>query len=110
MAPPGPALDPTACAGSARPGQASGKPAFVFRTVLWIRIRMFLGLLDPTACAGSARPGQASGKPLLLCSVQSSGSGSVCFWASWIWIRHYFVRIRILLSTSKTSKKDPDFY
>ncbi len=37
MAPAGPALDPTACAGSARPGQASGKPAFVFRTVLWIR-------------------------------------------------------------------------
>ncbi len=39
MAPAGPALDPTACAGSAGPGQASGKPAYVFRTVLWIRIR-----------------------------------------------------------------------
>ncbi len=71
MAPSRPALDPTACAGSARPGQASGKPAFVFRTVLWIRIRMFLGLLDPTACAGTAGPGQASGK-LLLCSLRYS--------------------------------------
>jgi hypothetical protein len=41
---------------------------------------------------------------LLLCSVQSCGSGSVWFWASWIRIRHYFVRIQIL-STRKQVRK-----
>ncbi len=39
---------------------------------------------------------------------QCYGSGSVCFWASRI--RHYFVRIRILPSTSQNSKKNLDFY
>ncbi len=43
--------------------------------------------------------------------LQSWGSGSVWFWASRIGIRHYFVRIRSLPSTSKKkSKKNLDFY
>jgi hypothetical protein len=46
-----------------------------------------------------------------------TGSGSTCFWATWIririhksevWIR-LWIRIRILLSLSKTSKKNLDF-
>jgi hypothetical protein len=40
-----------------------------------------------------------------------SGSGSICLWASQIWI-HYGsqeIRIRILLSSSKNSKKNIDF-
>ncbi len=41
---------------------------------------------------------------------QCCGSGTVCFWTTWIRIRHYFVRIRILPSTSKKSKKNLDFY
>ncbi len=46
-------------------------------------------------------------QPLTVCIYQCCGSGSesgsTCFWASWI-------RIRILLSLSKTSKKNLDFY
>ncbi len=41
-----------------------------------------------------------------------SGSGSECFWVSRIRIHHYIVRIqiRILISTSKISKKIFDIY
>jgi hypothetical protein len=55
-----------------------------------------------------------------LCSnVGGSGSGgSICFWASWIWIRicksevriRIQLWIRILLSSSKNSKKSLDSY
>ncbi len=44
---------------------------------------------------------------LLCIGPQCCGSGSVCFWASRI--RHYFVRKRILPTTSKKSKKNLDF-
>ncbi len=43
-------------------------------------------------------------------SFQCCGSGSVCFWASRIRIHNYEVRIRILLSSSKNSKKTRDSY
>ncbi len=39
-----------------------------------------------------------------------SGSGSVCFWASWIRIRYSEVWIRNLLSSRKNSKKNLDSY
>ncbi len=39
--------------------------------------------------------------------VRFRGSGSVWYFASWIWIRNLFVRIRILPSTSKKMKKKP---
>ncbi len=40
------------------------------------------------------------------CSGSEAGSvGSVWYFASWIWIRNLFVRIRILPSTSKKMKK-----
>jgi hypothetical protein len=46
--------------------------------------------------------------------IQCYGSGFVCFWASRIRIRLYEVRIRlrtrILLSSSKNSKKNLDSY
>jgi hypothetical protein len=38
------------------------------------------------------------------------GSGSRCFWPSWIRIRRSEVRIRILLSSSKNSKKNLDSF
>ncbi len=44
-----------------------------------------------------------------ICNYQCCGSGSVCFWASWIRIQIHksevWIRIRILLSSSKKSKK-----
>ncbi len=46
-------------------------------------------------------------------SNQGCGSGrSICFWVSWIriWIRQSEERIRILLSSSKNSKKNLDSY
>ncbi len=49
-------------------------------------------------------------KPIFFCSLQFCGSGSVCFWASRVRICPYFVRIRILPSTSKKSKTNLDFY
>jgi hypothetical protein len=46
---------------------------------------------------------------------QCCGSGSTCFWASWIWIRIHlsevWIRIRILLSScKKNSKNNLDSY
>jgi hypothetical protein len=43
------------------------------------------------------------GHPANQCCGSGSESGSTCFWASRI-------RIRILLSSCKNSKKNPDFY
>jgi hypothetical protein len=42
-------------------------------------------------------------------SGSESGSGSTCFWASWIRIL-LWIRIRILLSSCKNSKKTFDSY
>ncbi len=48
------------------------------------------------------------------CCGSGSESGFTCFWASWIRIRIHsseaWIRIRILLSFSKNSKKNIDFY
>ncbi len=65
----------------------------------------------------------AEGTQIFKCRLQCSGSGftrSTCFWAPWIririhqsevWIRiRLWVRIRILLSSCKNSKKNLDSY
>jgi hypothetical protein len=59
---------------------------------------------------------QAGSKPNFLSYRQCCGSGSTSFWASWIQIRIHWpevwirIRIWILLSLSKNSKKNLDFY
>ncbi len=49
------------------------------------------------------------GHTFLFIHISSQCCGSVCFWASRIWLRYYSVRIRILPSTIKKSKKKPWF-
>ncbi len=47
------------------------------------------------------------------CGSESGSTGSTCFWASRIWIRirsEVWIRIRILLSSCKNSKKNLDSY
>ncbi len=84
----------------------------VITTLLCFWNAYFQNLVRMASGGGGGNPeGQLHLRFVPTSLVCGSGSvGSICFRATRIRIRHYFVRIRILSSASKKRKKNLDFY